>query len=135
MVSGEAICFRPVSHQLKAVVSSVEARVIFETWLFQRIYTPVDLVRIRKYCRDNADLLRSMLQAKGVVTRFNRKSFITLLEMSCTLVDPGIPFGTRRRLGPLHHNAAHLPFRCAHFVDTITFARHAFCNCLSFHQF
>lgn len=120
MVSGEAICFRPVNHQLKAVVSSVEPRVIFETWLFQRIYTPVDLVRIKKYCRDNADLLRSMLHAKGVVTRFNRKSFITLLER----VPPWLmqefhlaPEGDWVHYITMPHIS---PSAVAHFVDTIT---------------
>lgn len=37
MVSGEVICFSPAERRLATVFSSVEPRVIFETWFFQKM--------------------------------------------------------------------------------------------------
>ena len=43
MISGEVICFSPAERRLATVFSSIEPRVIFETWFFQQMYSPTDL--------------------------------------------------------------------------------------------
>lgn len=82
MVSGEVISYspNPENQSLAKAVELIDPRVIFETWLFQKLYRPADLLKTNQYCLDNANLLRRLLSAIQVRTRFNEKSFITLME-------------------------------------------------------
>ncbi|MCJ1461293.1 hypothetical protein MMC28_011675 [Mycoblastus sanguinarius] len=80
MVSGEVICYCPKVQQSSCLVSNVEPRIIFETWLFQQFYSHADLIATAEYCRSNSNRLRSMLKTRGIATRFNEGSFITILE-------------------------------------------------------
>ncbi|KAL8839812.1 MAG: hypothetical protein Q9176_004215 [Flavoplaca citrina] len=80
MVSGEVICYNPRQRLLKTVASRVEPRVVFETWLAQKFYTPAELNRLHAYCLANADLLRRLLQETGIVVRWNNNSLITFFE-------------------------------------------------------
>ena len=80
MVSGEVICYSPGSKKLAGLDSPIDPRIVFETWLFQQMYSPEDLVQTRRYCVNNANRLRAKLAGIGVATRFNDDSFITLIE-------------------------------------------------------
>ena len=80
MVSGEVICYSPGSKTLTGLDSPIDPRIVFETWLFQQMYSPEDLVQTRRYCVNNANRLRVKLAGIGVATRFNNDSFITLIE-------------------------------------------------------
>ncbi|MCJ1458465.1 hypothetical protein MMC28_008838 [Mycoblastus sanguinarius] len=80
MVSGEVICYSPNSKELAALGSPVDPRVVFETWLFQQMYSQEDLIQTGRYCVNNANHLRAKLAGIGVATRFNEASFTTLLE-------------------------------------------------------
>jgi hypothetical protein len=79
MVSGEVICYSP---KLKVLPTAtpVDSRIIFETWLFQALYSPRALLETRAYCIANATRLRRSLAALGLATRYNDACFITLLE-------------------------------------------------------
>lgn len=80
MVSGEVIYYDPKGPTLVSAASDVEPRVIFETWLFQKMYSLADLARMSEYCHENAQRLRKGLEGLGVVTRYNADSIITLME-------------------------------------------------------
>ena len=80
MVSGEVICYNPGSKKFVETDFPVDPRIVFETWLFQRMYSPQDLSQTSRYCVNNANRLRDKLASIGVATRFNESSFITLLE-------------------------------------------------------
>ncbi|KAL8676502.1 MAG: hypothetical protein Q9186_006986 [Xanthomendoza sp. 1 TL-2023] len=80
MVSGEVICYNPKERPLTSVATSVEARIIFETWLAQKFYTPTELERLHAYCLSNANFLRRRLREVGIVIRYNDGSLITVLE-------------------------------------------------------
>ncbi|KAI4270564.1 MAG: hypothetical protein L6R38_007094 [Xanthoria sp. 2 TBL-2021] len=80
MVSGEVICYNPKQGSLSTVASRVEPRIVFETWLAQRFYTPAGLETLHAYCLANANLLRRMLQEKGIIVRYNKSSLITFFE-------------------------------------------------------
>ena len=80
MISGEVICYSPESKRLTGFDSPIDPRIVLETWLFQQMYLPEDLVQTRKYCVNNANRLRTKLAGIGVATRFNEDSFITLIE-------------------------------------------------------
>ena len=80
MVSGEVICYSPQSKKMTGRDSPIDPRIVFETWLFQQMYSPEDLVQTRRYCVNNANRLRAKLAGIGVATRFNDDSFITLIE-------------------------------------------------------
>ena len=80
MVSGEVICYNPSSQSFAGPDSSVDPRIVFETWLFQRMYSPEDLVQTGRYCVNNANRLRAKLACMGVAIRFNEDSSTTLVE-------------------------------------------------------
>lgn len=81
MVSGEVICYSPRSKKLAGLgPPAIDARIVFETWLFQQMYGPEDLIQTGRYCVNNANRLRAKLARIGMATRFNEDSFITLLE-------------------------------------------------------
>ena len=80
MVSGEVICYSPGSKKLAERDSPIDPRIVFETWLFQQMYSAEDLIQTRRYCVNNANRLRAKLAAIGVATRFNNDSLITLIE-------------------------------------------------------
>ncbi|CAD6567466.1 MAG: hypothetical protein ASARMPREDX12_001008 [Alectoria sarmentosa] len=80
MVSGEVIYYSPSSKKLAELGLPVHARIVFETWLFQQIYSPEDLIQTERYCVNNANRLRAKLAGIGMAKRFNQFSFITLLE-------------------------------------------------------
>lgn len=79
MISGEVICYNPTTKGIPTA-TEVDARIVFETWLFQQMYTPADLRRTRQYCFDNSTRLRRSLEAIGLATRHNQDCMITLLE-------------------------------------------------------
>ncbi|KAB8259716.1 pyridoxal phosphate-dependent transferase [Aspergillus pseudonomiae] len=80
MVSGEVVCYTPANGQLATVGSNtVDPRAVFETWLFQQMYTSADLMKVKGYCLKNATLLRKLLRSLGIQTKFNKGSLITLL--------------------------------------------------------
>ncbi|KAL9593630.1 MAG: hypothetical protein Q9219_007462 [cf. Caloplaca sp. 3 TL-2023] len=80
MVSGEVICYSPDNQQLVTVVFEVEPRVIFETWVFQQMYSPSDIASVSRYCGDNARRLRDGLRNSGLRIRYNETSIITVME-------------------------------------------------------
>ncbi|KAI4130883.1 MAG: hypothetical protein LQ338_001480 [Usnochroma carphineum] len=80
MVSGEVICYNPKQGQLSTMASPVEPRIVFETWLAQKFYTPAELKRLNAYCQANANLLRRLLEEKGIIVRYNEGSIITVFE-------------------------------------------------------
>ncbi|KAI4179413.1 MAG: hypothetical protein L6R41_007858 [Letrouitia leprolyta] len=80
MVSGEVICYSPTDQQLANAVSDVDPRVVFETWLFQKMYSPSDWQLVNQCCNTNARRLRSRLEAAGLRTRYNEESYITVME-------------------------------------------------------
>jgi len=82
MASGELICYSPTDETEKPAkaVFSIDPRAVFETCLFQRLYSPTHLARLSRCCLDNANRLRRLLQAKNEATLFNSKCMITLIE-------------------------------------------------------
>jgi glutamate/tyrosine decarboxylase-like PLP-dependent enzyme len=80
MVSGGVICYSPMEKKLAKAVSNIDPRAVFETWLFQRLYWPTDLARTSRDCLSNANRLRHLLEAADMLTLFNPKCFITLIE-------------------------------------------------------
>jgi len=80
MVSGEVIFLQPRRSTPGTTRSDVDRRAVLETWLFQKFYTPQNLLQTRDYCQKNTDQLRRLLRGIDVVTRFNTGSIITLLE-------------------------------------------------------
>lgn len=80
MVSGEVICYSPRNQQLAHVVAEVDPRVVFETWLFQKMYSPSDWEIVNQYCKANARQLRSGMEAAGLRIRYNEESYITVME-------------------------------------------------------
>lgn len=79
MVSGEVLCFSP-QDQLPNMCSSLDPRVVFETWLYSRVYESSDLAQMLSECRKNALHLETSLNGIGVVTKRNSQSIITVLE-------------------------------------------------------
>ncbi|KAI1109424.1 PLP-dependent transferase [Nemania sp. NC0429] len=79
IVSGEVLCFSP-QDQLPDLCSSLDPRVVFETWLYSRVYDPSDLAQMLDECRENASRLETSLNRIGVVTKRNSQSIITVLE-------------------------------------------------------
>ena len=80
MVSGEVICYSPRSQKLAGLgPPTIDARIVFETWLFQRMYAPKDVNQTGRYYVKNANRLRAKLAGIGVSTRFNKDSFKTPL--------------------------------------------------------
>ncbi|WP_183155103.1 pyridoxal-dependent decarboxylase [Mycobacterium kansasii] len=80
MVSGEVIFLQPQRPTPGTTRAEVDRRAVLETWLFQKFYTPHNLVQTRDYCQKNTDQLRRLLRGINVVTRFNARSIITLIE-------------------------------------------------------
>ena len=121
MVSGEVISHTPTSKRLAGLGSAaVDARIVFETWLFQRMYSPKDLIQTGRYCVNNANRLRAKLASIGMATRFNKDSFITLLER----ITPWMvqDFHLAPEGDWVHHVAMpHVtPGAVDHFVETIS---------------
>ncbi|KAK9777065.1 putative Histidine decarboxylase [Seiridium cardinale] len=79
MVSGEVICYNPTG-RLSPGAGQVDPRIVFETWLFQQMYTSSDLLRMREYCLDNSDRLRLALAEMKHPILYNDDCLITLLE-------------------------------------------------------
>lgn len=79
IVSGEVLCYSP-QDQLPNLCSSLDPRVVFETWLYSRVYESDDLAQILSECRRNALHLETSLKRIGVVTKRNSQSIITVLE-------------------------------------------------------
>ena len=80
MVSGEVIYYDPGGAEKVGAALDVEPRVVFETWIFQKMYSPADLARTQEYCHENARRLRKGLETLGVVTHYNADSLITVME-------------------------------------------------------
>ncbi|KAI1172103.1 PLP-dependent transferase [Nemania sp. FL0916] len=79
VVSGEVICFSP-QNQLPNLCCSLNPRIIFETWLYNRVYEPSDLAIMLNDCRRNASYLEESLGTISVATRRNSQSMIVVLE-------------------------------------------------------
>ncbi|RYP88858.1 hypothetical protein DL769_000224 [Monosporascus sp. CRB-8-3] len=79
MVSGEVLCYSPRG-ELASLVSPIDPRVVFETWLYSQIYTSSDVGTMLQYCRANASRLMSGLERLGVATRRNGQELIVVLE-------------------------------------------------------
>ncbi|RYP61988.1 hypothetical protein DL771_009928 [Monosporascus sp. 5C6A] len=79
MVSGEVICYS-LGDELASLVSPIEPRVVFETWLYSQIYTSSDVGMMLQYCRANATRLVSGLERLGVATKRNGQELIVVLE-------------------------------------------------------
>ncbi|KAL8963292.1 MAG: hypothetical protein Q9193_000432 [Seirophora villosa] len=80
MVSGEAICYDPKKGQSSTLGPPVQPRIVFETWLAQKFYTPAALEELHSYCLANASLLRRLLQDRGIAVCYNKGSLITVFE-------------------------------------------------------
>ncbi|KAJ6260174.1 hypothetical protein Dda_4397 [Drechslerella dactyloides] len=78
MVSGQVICFNPDDH-LSSFTWSVEPRIIFESWLYDQVYTGDDIDKMLKFCQSNATGLEAALQ-KVIATRRNPGSIIVVME-------------------------------------------------------
>ncbi|KAK7744297.1 hypothetical protein SLS62_010255 [Diatrype stigma] len=72
-VSGEVLCYSP-GGELASLVSPVEPRIVFETWLYGQVYTPADAAAMLAYCRANAARLIRGLEALGVATKTKAKT-------------------------------------------------------------
>ncbi|KAK6538249.1 hypothetical protein TWF694_011128 [Orbilia ellipsospora] len=79
MVSGEIICFSP-GEELSSLEWDVDPMVIFETWLFKQVYTPVELDKTLHHCQKMASLLECGLRKLGLMTKRNSQSIIVVLE-------------------------------------------------------
>ncbi|RYP25539.1 hypothetical protein DL767_008349 [Monosporascus sp. MG133] len=79
MVSGEVLCYS-LGGELASLVSPIDPRVVFETWLYSQIYTSSDLGTMLQYCRANASRLVSGLKRLGVATKRNGQELIVVLE-------------------------------------------------------
>ncbi|KAI1424503.1 PLP-dependent transferase [Xylaria sp. FL1777] len=79
MVSGEVLCFSP-QDPLSIPRSSFDPRAVFETWFYNRVYSPADMALMLSYCRENASRLEMGLNKIGVATKRNDHSIITVLE-------------------------------------------------------
>jgi hypothetical protein len=79
MVSGVVVSFSPENH-LSTSCASLDPRAVFETWFYSRVYGPDDLALMLSYCRMNASRLETGLSRIGVVTKWNSRSIITVLE-------------------------------------------------------
>jgi hypothetical protein len=102
MISGEVICYNSTNKDIPTA-TEVDTRIVFETWLFQQMYTPADLRRTRQYCFDNSTHLRRSLEAIGLATRHNQDCMIQVFR-------PGSSRSSTwrgGRVGALHHDAAH----------------------------
>lgn len=80
MVSGEVIWYCSKVQRSLSLVANVEPRIVFETRLLQRFNSHTDLLATAEYFQNNSNYLRSMLKVRGMMTRFNEGSFITLTE-------------------------------------------------------
>lgn len=78
MVSGEVLCFSPQG-QLPSL-GSLDPRIVFETWFYNRVYDSSDLAQMLRECRNNALHLETSLKKIGVATKRNKESLITVLE-------------------------------------------------------
>ena len=82
MISDEVIYYSSKGQKLINAVSYIESRVIFKTWVFQKMYSQADLARMIQYCHENAQRLKRDLKAVRVMTRYNADSIITLMKRS-----------------------------------------------------
>ncbi|KAI9150601.1 zinc-type alcohol dehydrogenase-like protein [Paramyrothecium foliicola] len=79
MVSGVVLCLSP-ENQLFAPSSDLDPMIIFETWLYNRVYLSDDLSLMRTSGLEKAAYLERSLQNIGIATKRNRSSLITVLE-------------------------------------------------------
>ncbi|KAK6500168.1 hypothetical protein TWF481_010520 [Arthrobotrys musiformis] len=79
MVSGQIICYSPQS-QLGAFKWDVDPRIVFEAWLYGRIFGPAEIRITHQYCQDNAARLERGLQKAGLATKRNPGSIIVIFE-------------------------------------------------------
>ncbi|KAJ6260165.1 hypothetical protein Dda_4388 [Drechslerella dactyloides] len=87
MVSGEVLYFtpkieykNPEKPQPPALNWAVDPRIVFESWLYDRVYSAADAKNMMQYCRRNAARLEMLLQQIGIRTSRNQDSIIVVLE-------------------------------------------------------
>ncbi|CAG9944893.1 unnamed protein product [Clonostachys rosea f. rosea IK726] len=78
-VSGEVLCFTP-ERGIAGTVPNLDARVVFETWLYNQVYMPRDRLQLRNYCKQNASFLEKGLRNLGLATKRNPDSMIVVFE-------------------------------------------------------
>ena len=78
-VSGEVVCYSP-NGELASLASPVEPRIVFETWLYTKVYTRSDVALMLSYCRTNATRLVRGLDQIGMATKRNGEGLIVVLE-------------------------------------------------------
>ncbi|KFA69621.1 hypothetical protein S40285_04025 [Stachybotrys chlorohalonatus IBT 40285] len=78
-VSGEVMCFSP-ENDIVGLSTDVDPRIVFETWLYSRIYSLNDRHLMLKYCRENATHLETGLKRIGMATKRNPGSTIVVME-------------------------------------------------------
>ncbi|CAH0053893.1 unnamed protein product [Clonostachys solani] len=78
-VSGEVFCFSPNS-PIAGLASSVNPRIIFETWLYSRVYQPKDIAFLLNSCQGNASRLEANLKRLGLITKRYPDSLVVTFE-------------------------------------------------------
>ncbi|CAH0021803.1 unnamed protein product [Clonostachys rhizophaga] len=78
-VSGEVLCFTP-DRDIVGTVPNPDPRIVFETWLYNQVYTPSDRLQLRNYCQKNALFLETGLKNLGLATKRNPDSMIVVFE-------------------------------------------------------
>lgn len=78
-VSGEVLCFTP-NRDIAGTVPNLDPRIVFETWLYNQVYTPSDRLQLREYCQQNASFLEEGLRNLGLATKRNHDSMIVVFE-------------------------------------------------------
>ncbi|KAF3908674.1 hypothetical protein AA313_de0206766 [Arthrobotrys entomopaga] len=85
MVSGEVLYLSPEfgnkgEPQLPSLNWAVDPRIVFESWLYDRVYSAADANDMLQYCRRNAARLELLLKQIGVRTTRNPDSIIVVAE-------------------------------------------------------
>ncbi|KAK6542001.1 hypothetical protein TWF694_007773 [Orbilia ellipsospora] len=85
MICGEVYSFMPEkNHNIEKEASlfnwGIDPRIIFESWLYTRVFQSTDIAKLLEYCQNNAARLVSGLRQIGVVTKRNPESTIVVLE-------------------------------------------------------
>lgn len=79
-VSGLVLCYSPNDGDLVGLDTRTNSRIVFELWLYKKLFRPAAINSLFEECMTKARLLRKWLQDAGVVTQYNPQSPITLVE-------------------------------------------------------
>lgn len=79
MVSGQVLYYKP-KNQMWTPTASTDPRIIFEAWLYHKVFSPKDITLLKNYGLANGEYLQKRLKQLGMATRRHQGSLITVLE-------------------------------------------------------